>query len=130
MEITRNLFESYCYGPADLLSVSKGSSTMHLTLRDPAGVPFEVFYQGCVYWRLGEEQAGMHLSLVRHVSAAELLSDPDSETMRALRKNADDVPALLTDWEQSGLSFYLHLGTSPETEYLVAAKSLHLRELP
>ena len=129
MGITHNLFQSYCYGPADLIGVRKGSSTMQLKLRDSAGVLSEAVYSGCVYWRLGEEETGIHLSLVQHVSAEELLRHPDSETMHALLRNADNVPGLLHEWEHSGLSFYLHLGATPENEYLVVAKSLHLREI-
>ena len=118
--------DSYCYGPVDLLKIYKGDSTMWLSLRDSMGKTTEAVYRGCVYWNLDQE--GIRLSLVQKVSFEDLVQYPDSITMRELRKNATDVPHLLQEWEDAGLSFYLHLGSYPGEEFLVAAKSLEYRE--
>ena len=121
------LFDSYCYGPADLLELQKGDSTMWLTLRDSAGKRTEAVYCGCVYWRL--DQTGIRLSLVQRVTAQELLERHQAITVRELRKNATDVAGLLQEWEDAGLSFFLHLGSRPGMEYLVVARSLEYRDV-
>ena len=118
--------DSYCYGPVDLLKIYKGDSTMWLSLRDSMGKNAEAVYRGCVYWNLDRE--GTRLSLVQKVSPQDLVQYPDSITMQELRKNATDVPHLLREWDEAGLSFYLHLGSNPGEEFLVAAKSLEYRE--
>ena len=120
------MLDHYCYGPADLLQIKKGDSTMWLSLRDSNGCAARAEYRGCVYWRLS--QAQIHLSLVRRVSAQEIADHPGSATMKALRKNANDVPGLLRQWEQDGLSFYLHSSSSPGEEFLVVARSLRYQE--
>ena len=120
------LFYTYCYGSVEIKKLRKGDSTMWLSLEDSAGVHSDAIYHGCVYWRL--EHAGLHLSLVLRVTASELLANPDSPTIRALQKNASDVPALLREWEAEGLSFFIHLGKEPDEEFLVVAESLEYRE--
>ena len=121
------LFDGYCYGPADVLKLEKGDSTMWLEVRDAAGKRARVVYEGCVYWRLGPEK--IHFSLVREVTVRELLSRPDGISMTALKRNARHVEQLLQEWKRLGLNFYLHLGSLPGQEFLVAAKSLQYQEL-
>ena len=121
------LLDRYCYGPADLLQIRKGDSTMWLSLRDSGGRAAQAIYYGCIYWRLDREY--IHLSLVHKVTAQELMAHPQSVTMTELQKNASDVPSLLREWERLGLTFYLHQGTGPEDEYLVAAKSMDFKRL-
>ena len=123
----RKLFDGYCYGPADVVKLEKGDSTMWLEVRDPAGKRAKAVYEGCVYWRLGPE--GIHFSLVREVTPEELTGHPDSVSMTALKRNARNVEQLLQEWKQAGLNFYLHLGSLPGQEYLVVAKSLQYQEL-
>ena len=120
------LFQSYCYGPADLLTLRKGDSTMWLSLRDPAGKLAEAVYHGCVYWQL--EQPRIHLSLVQRLSTEELMLHCDSPALRELRKNTSDVEGLLREWESEGLCLFLHLGNRPDAEFLVVARSLEYRE--
>ena len=122
------LFDSYCYGPVDLIQLRKGDSTMWLVLKDTAGKRAEAVYHDCVYWRIGPEQAGTHLSYVQRVSAGELQSRKGSISLQALQRNACNVDSLLQDWEEEGLSFYLHIGNKPDQEYLVVARSLEYRE--
>ena len=121
------LFNHYCYGPADLLQIRKGDSTMWLSLRDSGGRAAQAIYYGCIYWRLDREY--IHLSLVQKVTAQELMAHSDSVTMRELQKNATDVPSLLKEWEQQGLSFFLHQGTEPEDEFLVVAESMEFKRI-
>ena len=116
--------DSFCFGPCDLLSISKGNSTLHLSLKDSAGRLAHATYQGCVYWRLPEHSIDKHISFVQRVSAAELLAHPNSITIHELKKNANNVADLLHEWEHSGLSFFIHLGNQLNSEYLVVAKSL------
>ena len=49
------VFESYCYGPVDVIKMRKGDSTLWLSLQDSAGRRAEAIYRGCVYWRLEPE---------------------------------------------------------------------------
>ena len=118
------MLEIYCYGPVDLLSLEKGSDTMWLSVGDAAGRIASVTYHGCVYWRLEEAPPHTHLSWVQRVTLTDLLERKDSVTWLALRKNSDDVESLLREWESEGLSFYMHYGSTPDAEYLVAAKSM------
>lgn len=124
----QNFLNSYCYGPVDLVGMKRDSSSMCLMLRDSAGKSARAVYTGCVYWRLDPTDIGIHLSLVRRVGVRELLGRPNSVTMLALRKNADDVSRLLGEWEAAGLSFFLHLGSQPGMEFLVVARELDYQE--
>ena len=124
----RGMFGNYCYGPVDLESVRKGDSTLCLLLREHMGKSARAVYRGCVYWRLGESETGLHLPLVQRITADGLLRQEASFTLLELRKNSDHVETLLRDWEQEGLQFYLHYGPQPGTEYLVVARSLEYRE--
>ena len=118
------LLEIYCYGPVDLLSLEKGSDTMWLSVQDAAGRIASVTYHGCVYWRLEEAPAHLHIVWVQKVSIEDLLQRKDSVTWTALTKNSDDVEGLLREWKSEGLNFYMHYSDIPGTEYLVAAKSM------
>ena len=124
-----NLMSSYCYGPADLLGIRKGSSTMWLTLQDSAGKWAQAVYRGCVYWRLSEAQLGSHFSLVQKLSADELLQPCHAVTLRALEENTFHVDKLIREWEEAGLSFFLHFSSRAGSEFLVAAESMEYIEL-
>ena len=117
----QGLFHGYCYGPVDLLSVEKNQKTMWLRMRTAAGGRARAVYEDCVYWQLGRDEVGQHISLVRRLSAEELLKNTDSSILRELQKNSDHVPQLLRDWEQLGLHLYVHYGAERNSEYLVAA---------
>lgn len=119
-----SLFDSYCYGPVDLLRMHKGDSTMWLSLREPNGKKARAVYRGCVYWRTDELQTGTHLSLVQKLDASALLQKSHAAALQALQKNSRHVEQLVRDWENEGLSFYLHLGSEIGNEFLVVAKSL------
>ena len=123
------LFNAYCFGPADLLQIRKGDSTMWLSLRDSVGRNAIAIYHDCVYWRLDQRQTGIHLSLVQRVTAQELLQQRNSISLLFLQKNTENVEQLLLDWEQAGLSFFLHQGNRPGLEFLVVARSLEYHEL-
>ena len=120
--------DAFCFGPCDLLSISKGNDTLYLSLKDSANRHAHAMYRGCVYWRLPEHQIDTHFSFVQRVSAAELLAHPNSITIYELKKNANNVADLLHEWEHSGLSFFIHLGNQINSEYLVVARSLEYSE--
>ena len=122
------MFGGYCYGPADVIRLRKGDSTMWVLLRDSAGKAAEAVYSGCVYWRLERGQTGIHISLVEKLTADQLLQRKYSVTLRALQKNTGDVEKLIREWEAAGLSFYLHIGRKATEEYLVVAENLQYRE--
>ena len=122
------LFEGYCYGPADIKDIVKEESTMVIRLKTSGGRKALAVYEGCVYWRIGENEMGMHISLVQQKKLEELLHTPDSPTLRELVRNSEDVESLLREWEAEGLNFYMHYGSIRGSEYLVAAKNLIYRE--
>ena len=125
---SNDIFDEYCYGPVDIMSLRKGSSTMWLQLQDVLGRKALATYRGCVYWSLDTEQIGMHLPLVCKVSAQQLLTH-SSPSLMLLRRNSSDIKSLLTDWEKDGLNFYVHYGPSKDQEFLVVASSKQYEEL-
>ena len=128
MEKGTEIFASYCYGPADIVRIRQGDSTMWAFLRDSAGRTAQAVYRGCVYWQLTPRHAGVHLSLVQQFTAGQLLMRHGSPALLTLQKNTSNVAKLLNEWEAAGLKFYLHVGSFPEKELLVAAENLDYTE--
>ncbi len=118
----------YCYGPAQLLHVEQTDNSMSLSLRDGFGKRARAYYSGCIYWQLGKEAVGTRLTLVRMVTAAQLLKTPYSHCLVLLRPNSDDIQALLHEWEEEGYRFYLHSTEAKDLEYLVVAQDLEYRD--
>ena len=127
--MSRGLFGGYCYGPVDLVKVRRIDNSMQLQLRTIKGGIAYANYDGCVYWRLDSSQKGMHIPIVQQMTADELIDRNDSDTLLSLQKNSNNVEKLLHDWEDDGLKFYLHYGTEPGSEYLIAARNMKYREI-
>lgn len=122
------LFSSYCYGPADIVAVWRRSRQLQLTLLDSAGRTACATYNGCVYWQLTGRHAGAHLSLVQQFSARQLLLLHSSPALKAMQEFTGNIAQQLERWEKQGCSFYLHMGSFPEEQLLVAAQSLDYEE--
>ena len=119
-----DFMDSYCYGPADILKICTGSSSLWMNLQDSTGHQGWAVYRGCIYRQISSRQAGMHLSMVRRVEPADL-NEP--AILESLQKNSDHVLQLLRAWSQQGYSFFLHISSHPDSDFLVVAKSLELR---
>ena len=124
MREENNFMDSYCYGPADILKICPGSSSLWLNLIDSTGHQGWAIYRGCVYRQVSRRQSGMHLSLVRKVEPWELQLPC---ILDSLRNNTDHVQQLLKTWKQQGYSFFLHITSRPDSDFLVVARSLELR---
>lgn len=120
----KEMFGGYCYGPVDVIDICKGDTTMSLMLRDSSGREACATYEGCVYWRIGNEQKGEHFSLVKKVSADDIIRRDKSVTMLSLQKNNGCAEELLRDWEKAGLNFYIHIGKESQSDYLVVAETM------
>ena len=121
MSGTNDYLDSYCYGPADILRVCPGNSSLWLNLVDSTGHQGWAVYQDCIYRQVSCRQSGLHLSLVRRVEPWELQMPSITDS---LRKNSDHVQQLLKAWKQQGYSFFLHIGSRQDSDFLVVAKRL------
>lgn len=119
------VLDGYCYGPADLVRVWKGPSTLCLQLSDSAGKTAEAIYEGCAYLPSGRGYTGMHLSLVQEVTAEQLLQRCSGRNGITFKEELGDVKNVLENWEKTGLKLFLHI--CGHTEFLVAAKNLNYR---
>ena len=122
----QTLFDSYCYGPVDLVDFHYTQDTLKLSLKNYDGQYSEATYHDCLYCQLDQGQIGIHLSLVQHISAQQLLQNKQSIMFLKLQKTTRNVARLLHEWETIGLSFYLHLSTN--SEFLIAAHDLEYHE--
>ena len=123
------MFDNYCYGPVDIISIRRGNNTMWLQLLDTTGRKAQAIYRGCVYWFLGRKEKDLHIPLVIKISASELLSRTSSVILTELHRNSDNIESLIKNWENEGLNFYLHFGPDKGSEFLVVAKSLDYHDL-
>ena len=122
------LFSSYCYGPVDIEAIYRSSSRIILSLTDSAGHSAQATYENCAYWQLERRHAGSHLSLVQQFSARELLMQHCCPALKVLQDLTDNVAHLLERWEKMGYTFYIHTGSFPEGQVLIAAQSHDYQE--
>ena len=121
------ILDGYCYGPADLIRVWKGPSVLWLELTDPSGKRAEAIYEGCVYLPAQKGYAGLHLSLVQQVTAEQLLSRENPDSLLGLPEDSVSERDCLQNWKDQGLKFYIHMGN--QKEFLVVAKNLNYRTM-
>lgn len=122
------LFSSYCYGPVDIEAICRSNNQITLSLTDSAGHAARATYKDCVYWQMERRHTGAHLSLVQQFSARELLLQHCCPALKVLQDLTDNVAHLLERWEKMGCSFYIHTGSFPENQLLIAARGLDYQE--
>ena len=122
------LFSSYCYGPADIEAIYRNNNQIILSLMDSAGHYARATYNNCVYWQLERRHTGVHLSLVQQFSARQLLLQHRFPALKILQELTENVAQLLERWEKLGYAFYIHTGSFPESQILIAAQSLDFQE--
>lgn len=122
MDVINDYLDSYCYGPADILKICPGDHSLLLNLMDSTGHLYWAIYEDCIYRQLPANR--QHLSMVRRVQPVELQSPG---ILECLQKNTDHVQKLLNIWMQQGYSLFLHMGSRPDSDFLVVAKKLKLK---
>lgn len=118
------LYGGYHYGPADLTGIELGDGYVRLLLRDSTGRAMSAVYRGCAYWSIAPDAVGKHFSIVKEVTAAELVAPEYALVLSGLQKSGGSPPELVQKWEAEGYRLYLHLTDERDVDYLVVAREL------